>query len=42
MGSWNDLGFAERDVESEYEQVSRALFAAVRRACVAAANADPC
>lgn len=41
MGSWNDLGFAEPDLHGEYEQISRELFAAVMRACVAAVNADP-
>lgn len=40
MGSWNDLGFAEPDRQAEYEQISRQLYAAIMRACVAAANAD--
>jgi hypothetical protein len=41
MGSWNDLGFAEPDLQHEFEQISRELFAAVVRACVASVNADP-
>jgi hypothetical protein len=40
MGSWNDLGFADDDVQREYEQLSRDLFNAVMRACVAAVNVD--
>jgi hypothetical protein len=39
MGSWNDLGFAD-DAQQEYERISRELFDAVMRACVAAANVD--
>ncbi len=41
MGSWNDLGFPEPEIQHEYEQISRDLFAAVMLACVASANADP-
>jgi hypothetical protein len=40
MGSWNDLVFTDSDLHGEYEQISRDLFAAVLRACVAAANAE--
>jgi hypothetical protein len=40
MGSWNDLGFPEREAQAEYEQISRDLFEAVLRACVAAVNID--
>ena len=40
MGSWNDLGFAEADAQAEYEQISRDLFAAVMRGCLASVNAD--
>ena len=40
MGSWNDLGFPESKIHSQYEQVSRDLFAAVMLACVASANSD--
>ena len=40
MGSWNDLGFSEPEIHSEFEQISRDLFAAVMLACVASANAD--
>jgi len=39
--SFDGPRIAEPDVESKYERVSRTLFAAVMRACVAAANADP-
>ena len=41
MGSWNDLGFPEPEIQHEYEQISRDLFAAVMLACVVSANADP-
>jgi hypothetical protein len=41
MGSWNDLGFAHADLQAEYERISKRLFGAILRACVAAANADP-
>ncbi|WP_225728212.1 MULTISPECIES: hypothetical protein [unclassified Nocardia] len=40
MGSWNDLQFDEPDRQREYETISRDLFAAVIRACVAAVNAE--
>lgn len=40
MGSWNDLGFVDQAAQTEYEQISRDLYAAVLRACVAAANVD--
>ena len=38
MGSWNDLGFADGEVQREYEQITADLFDAVMRACVAAVN----
>jgi hypothetical protein len=40
MGSWNDLGFAENDLQRQYEQITRELFTAVLQACVSAANID--
>jgi hypothetical protein len=40
MGSWNDLGFADPAAQREYEQISRDLFDAVMRACVACVNVD--
>ncbi|WP_370091905.1 hypothetical protein [Streptacidiphilus sp. MAP12-20] len=38
MGSWNDLGFADAEIHTEYERLSRELFAAVTQGCIAAAN----
>lgn len=40
MGSWNDLGFEDRAVEAEYEEVSRNLYAAVLLALLASVNDD--
>jgi len=40
MGSWNDLGFDDREAQQEYEQVSGELLETVLRACVAAVNID--
>ena len=40
MGSWNDLGFPDAETHTEYERLSRGLFSAVTRGCMAAAN-DP-
>ena len=42
MGSWNDLGWSEPDIQAEYEAVTGKLYEAVKAACVTAANAfDP-
>ncbi|MFJ5071635.1 hypothetical protein ACIQC7_34985 [Kitasatospora sp. NPDC088556] len=38
MGSWNDLGFLDAHIQTEYEELTRDLFSAVIQACVAAAN----
>jgi hypothetical protein len=38
MGSWNDLGFKDRAVEAEYEEVSMKLYAAVLLALLASVN----
>jgi hypothetical protein len=40
MGSWNDLAFATREQEGEYNGVSAKLYSAVRGAFLAAVNAD--
>lgn len=39
-GSWNDLGFVDRVVAAEYEEVSRNLYAAVLAALLASVNDD--
>lgn len=39
MGSWNDIGFADKTVHIEYEQVTRNLYEAVKLSFVAAVNA---
>lgn len=38
MGSWNDLWFPQRDLQQEYEVITAALYDAVVRAIVGAAN----
>ena len=38
MGSWNDLGFSDKSVQAEYEQVTRELYEAVKLSFVAAVN----
>ncbi len=38
MGSWNDLGWQEAELNDEYNRVSGALYAAVKAAILAAAN----
>jgi len=38
MGSWNDLGFADRSVHAEYERLTKKLYAAVMEGIVAAVN----
>jgi hypothetical protein len=38
MGSWNDLGFDDKAVQSEYEARTRELFAAVLGGIVTATN----
>ena len=40
MGSWNDLGFPETDLHTEYEQITQDLFSSVMHSCLASANAD--
>ena len=40
MGSWNDLVFAARTEEDEYNRLSAKLYLAVLGAFVAAVNAD--
>jgi hypothetical protein len=40
MGSWNDLWFQDQAAQDEYERITSDLYAAVLRACVAAANVD--
>jgi hypothetical protein len=38
MGSWNDMGFAEEDLSSEYQRVTRELYEAVKMSIVSASN----
>lgn len=38
MGSWNDLGFPDRTIHIEYEQLTGDLFATVMLACLASTN----
>ena len=38
MGSWNDLGFAERKLQERYERLTKELYAAVMGGLVAAVN----
>lgn len=40
MGSWNDVGPADRAELPRYERLSKGLYAAILRAVVAGANAD--
>ena len=40
MGSWNDLGFEDKAVQAEYDEVSRNLYAAVLLAMLASVNQD--
>jgi hypothetical protein len=40
MGSWNDLAFAAREEEDEYNRLSETLYSAVLAAFVAAVNAE--
>jgi hypothetical protein len=40
MGSWNELAFAAREEEDEYNRLSETLYSAVLAAFVAAVNAE--
>ena len=39
MGSWNDLGFADADLQTEYDGVTRKLYETLKTAILAASNA---
>jgi hypothetical protein len=38
MGSWNDLGFQDADLQRRYEELTRRLYSAVLGAVDAAIN----
>jgi hypothetical protein len=38
MGSWNDIGFTDKNLNEEYEKVTRELFEAVKFALLSASN----
>jgi len=38
MGSWNDMGFADKDLNDEYQKVTRELYEAVKMSIVMASN----
>ncbi len=40
MGSWNDTGFADREMQARYERVTRQLYIAVMDGLVTAVNAS--
>ncbi len=39
MGSWNDMGFADNDLNKEYEKITRELYETVKMSIVIASNA---
>ena len=38
MGSWNDYGFSDRELQTRYERVTSRLYAAVMDGIIAAVN----
>ena len=38
MGSWNDIGFEEGDVQKEYDELSKRLYSVMMKGIVAAVN----
>jgi hypothetical protein len=38
MGSWNDMGFAEKDLNKEYQRITKDMYEAVKMSIVMASN----